>query len=145
MSALPQNQSQKVTTHTMIAASVRILYIEDTPDNQLLVKRILAAEGYQVLIANDGIQGLAMAQRERPHLILMDINMPELDGYSVTAQIKADARLAHVPVIALTANVMKGDREKVLAAGCDGYIQKPIDVDQFPQQIARYLPSTLEG
>ena len=129
----------------MIAASVRILYIEDTPDNQLLVKRILAAEGYQVLIANDGIQGLAMAQRERPHLILMDINMPELDGYSVTAQIKADARLAHVPVIALTANVMKGDREKVLAAGCDGYIQKPIDVDQFPQQIARYLPSTLEG
>lgn len=129
----------------MTAAGVRILYIEDTPDNQLLVKRILAAEGYQILIANDGIQGLAMAQRERPDLILMDINMPELDGYSVTAQIKADARLAHVPVIALTANVMKGDREKVLAAGCDGYIQKPIDVDQFPQQIARYLPSTLEG
>lgn len=118
---------------------MRILYIEDTFDNQVLVRRILTAEGYEVLVANNGIEGLAIVEKEAPDLILMDINMPELDGYTVTSKIKAKKHLAKVPIIALTANVMRGDREKVLEAGCDGYIQKPIDVDQFPHQIARFL------
>lgn len=117
----------------------KILYIEDTFDNQILVSRILAAEGMQVLIANNGVEGLDMALQEQPDLILMDINMPDMDGYAVTSRIKANTSLASVPVIAVTANVMRGDREKVLAAGCDGYIQKPIDVDLFPQQVNRFL------
>ncbi len=69
----------------------------------------------------------------------MDINLPEVDGYTLTARIRATPRLAHIPVVALTANVMKGDRERVLEAGCDGYIQKPVDIDQLPWQISKYL------
>jgi two-component system cell cycle response regulator DivK len=116
-----------------------ILYIEDNPDNRLLVKRVLQAEHYEVLEAVDGSSGLALAEATQPDLILMDINLPEVDGYAMTANLKAIPHLAHTPVVALTANVMKGDRERSLAAGCDGYIQKPIDVDQLPRLIARYL------
>ncbi len=117
----------------------RILYIEDNLDNRMLVKRILEAEGYTVVEAANAKEGLAQAQAQTPDLILMDINLPEVDGYTTTAQIKSMPGLQAVRVIALTANVMKGDREKTLAAGCDGYIQKPIDVDQLPRQIARFL------
>jgi two-component system cell cycle response regulator DivK len=119
----------------------RILYIEDNPDNQLLVRRILEAAGYTLALANDGLSGLAEALRQTPDLILMDINLPEIDGYTMTTRIKTTPGLEHVRVVALTANVMKGDREKTLAAGCDGYIQKPIDVDALPRQIARFLES----
>jgi len=116
-----------------------ILYIEDNPDNRLLVKRILEAEGYKVIEAPSGLGGLSMAETMQPDLILMDINLPEMDGYELTRRLKQMKHLVSIPVIAMTANVMKGDREKTLAAGCDGYIQKPIDVDQLPAQIARYL------
>jgi two-component system cell cycle response regulator DivK len=116
-----------------------ILYIEDNADNRMLVQRVLEAEGYQVRTAVDGPSGRALAERLRPDLILMDINLPEVDGYAMTAALKALPHLARTPVIALTANVMKGDRERSLAAGCDGYIQKPIDVDQLPRQIAQFL------
>jgi two-component system cell cycle response regulator DivK len=119
---------------------ITILYIEDNADNRLLVQRILRAEGYQVLEAADGPTGLETAENSRLSLILMDINLPEEDGYSLTARLKALPHLAATPIIALTANVMKGDRERSLAAGCDGYIQKPIDVDLLPRQIAQYLP-----
>ncbi len=122
-----------------MAIKRRILYIEDNPENRLLVQRILVAEGVELLTADSGAAGIALADKERPDLILVDINMPELDGYSVTARLKNVPHLARVPVIALTANVMKGDKEKTLAAGCDGYIQKPIDVDQFPKQLARFI------
>ena len=122
-----------------MAIKPRILYIEDNPENRLLVQRILVAEGFELLTADSGAAGIALADKERPDLILVDINLPELDGYSVTARLKNIPHLARVPVIALTANVMKGDKEKTLAAGCDGYIQKPIDVDQFPRQLARFL------
>jgi two-component system cell cycle response regulator DivK len=117
----------------------RIFYIEDNPANRLLVTRVLLAEGYEVITADNGLEGLVRLEKDKPHLILMDINMPELDGFAVTAKLRLFEHLKGIPIIALTANVMKGDREKTLAAGCDGYIQKPIDVDQFPIQIARYL------
>ena len=116
-----------------------ILYVEDNADNRLLVKRILMAEGYRILEAEDAIQALGILKTEKPNLILMDINMPDVDGYTLTARLRAEGQVNGTPIIALTANVMKGDREKSLAAGCDGYIQKPVDVDQLPRQIERFL------
>jgi len=116
-----------------------ILYIEDNPENRLLVKRVLEAEGYQVVEADSGSTGLQKAERLKPNLVLMDINLPEIDGYELTHRLKQMPHLAGVPVVAMTANVMKGDRERTLAAGCDGYIQKPIDVDQLPLQVARFM------
>jgi two-component system, cell cycle response regulator DivK len=118
---------------------VRILYIEDYPDNRLLIRRVLMAEGYEVIEAADAQEALQKALSHPPDLILMDINLPEVDGYTLTARIRATPKLSHIPVVALTANVMKGDRERVLEAGCDGYIQKPVDIDQLPRQISRYL------
>jgi two-component system, cell cycle response regulator DivK len=119
--------------------SQKILYVEDNIDNRVLVRRILMAEGYNVLEAQDAYQALQVVQQQRPDLILMDINMPEIDGYTLTARFKGTPGLSGVPIIALTANVMRGDRERSLEAGCDGYIQKPIDVDQLPAQIKRFL------
>ncbi|MBM4421878.1 MAG: response regulator [Chloroflexi bacterium] len=113
--------------------------IEDNPDNRLLVQRILTADGYDVLSASNGPDGIEAARANKPDAILVDINMPDVDGYTVTAKLREMTHLTRVPIIALTANVMKGDREKTLAAGCDGYIQKPIDIDHFPKQIARYI------
>ena len=123
----------------MAIGTARILYIEDNPDNRILVKRVLEAEGYTMSEASNAHDGLMLAMAQAPDLILMDINLPEVDGYTTTARLKATPGLENVKVIAVTANVMKGDREKTLAAGCDGYIQKPIDVDQLPRQIARFL------
>ena len=119
--------------------SKRILYIEDNPENRLLMRRVLTAAGYIVEEAFDGNSGLQTAAESPPDLILIDINLPELDGYEVTARLKQLPNLADVPIIAVTANVMKGDREKTLAAGCDGYIQKPIDIDLLPSQIESFL------
>lgn len=129
----------------MADAAPRILYIEDNPDNRMLVKRILEIEGYTLILAKDAHEGMRAALEHKPDLILMDINLPEIDGYTATARIKAEPGLEDVKVIALTANVMKGDREKTLAAGCDGYIQKPIDVDQLPIQVARFLGRPIDG
>lgn len=123
----------------MIQTSQKILYVEDNVDNRVLVRRILMAEGYRVLEAQDAREALQVVQQQKPDLILMDINMPEIDGYTLTARLKGMTGLGSVPIIALTANVMRGDRERSLDAGCDGYIQKPIDVDQLPVQIKRFL------
>ena len=116
-----------------------ILYVEDNFENRILVRRILMAEGYKVLEADSARQALSVLKATTPDLILMDINMPDVDGYTLTTHIKTLPRMAKIPVIALTANVMKGDRERTLNAGCDGYIQKPVDVDEFPKQISEYL------
>ncbi len=116
-----------------------ILYIEDNSDNRMLVRRVLEAEGYRVIEAEDGTQGFEYLQSETPDLVIVDINLPEMDGYEVTARLKRMPSMVHVPVIAMTANVMKGDREKTLAVGCDGYIPKPIDIDSLPDQIAKFL------
>jgi len=116
-----------------------ILYVEDNLDNRILVRRVLMAEGYTVVEAESAQSALAYLDRETPDLILMDINMPDVDGYTLTKQLKARPELRRVPIIAVTANVMKGDMEKSLEAGCDGYIPKPIDIDQLPVQIERFL------
>lgn len=116
-----------------------IMYVEDDRNNRVLVRRVLEAEGYDVIDAADGPTGIQLAQEVRPALILMDINLPDMDGFEVTAELRALDQLRGVPIIALTANVMKGDREKTLAAGCSGYIQKPIDVDRLPEQLAAFL------
>ena len=118
-----------------------ILYVEDNVDNRTLVRRILMAEGYNLLEAADAMQALDILKSNRPNLILMDINMPDMDGYSLTAKIKGSPGLEAIPIIALTANVMRGDRERSLEAGCDGYIQKPIDIDMLSEQIEGFLRS----
>jgi two-component system cell cycle response regulator DivK len=123
----------------MSSTKPRILYIEDNAGNRTLIKRVLEPEGYTLIEAPDGQTGLEMAMAQPPDLILMDINLPEVDGYTMTSRIKATPGLERIKIIALTANVMKGDREKTLAAGCDGYLQKPIDVDLLPEQIAGFL------
>lgn len=116
-----------------------ILYIEDNPENRLLVRRILTVEGYEILEAGNATQAFDIIHSRSPDLILMDINLPEMDGYTLTARLKAIPKLDHIPIVALTANVMRGDRERTLEAGCDGYIQKPVDVDALPLQISRFL------
>ena len=116
-----------------------ILYIEDNIDNRTLIRRILTAEGYELMEAGNAKEAMEILNSIRPGLILMDINMPDVDGYTLTAQIRATSGFEGVPIVALTANVMRGDRERSLEAGCDGYIQKPIDIDLLPQQIERYL------
>jgi two-component system cell cycle response regulator DivK len=118
-----------------------ILYVEDNADNRTLVRRILMAEGYNLLEAANAAQALETLRNNKPDLILMDINMPDMDGYSLTAKIKDTPGLESIPIIALTANVMRGDRERSLEAGCDGYIQKPIDIDLLSEQIERFLRS----
>jgi two-component system cell cycle response regulator DivK len=119
--------------------NAKILYIEDNLENRILIRRILQAEGYTMLEAATAAQAIAVVQRQRPDLILMDINMPDMDGYTLTTHLKAIPGLRQIPIIALTANVMKGDRERTLEAGCDGYIEKPIDVDALPQQVMRFF------
>lgn len=120
-------------------SDVRILYVEDNHENRLLVKRILEAEGYLVLEATDGPTGLEVAAQMQPDLILLDINLPEIDGYDLARHFRKTPGLQQVPILAITANVMRGDRERTLESGCDGYIQKPIDVDRLPEQVRAAL------
>ena len=123
---------------------IRILYIEDEPGNRMLVRRILEAEGFSVVEAIDGLSGLKMAAEmcQDLDLILLDINLPEIDGYDLARRFRDTPGLQKIPILAVTANVMHGDRQRTLNAGCDGYIQKPIDVDQLPQQVRAALKKT---
>jgi two-component system, cell cycle response regulator DivK len=122
----------------------KILYIEDEFHNRVLVQRVLMASGFEVVEAENGQEGIKLAQQVGPDLILMDINLPDIDGYEATTRLKQMEQLNNVPIIALTANVMKGDREKTLSAGCDGFISKPIDVDRLPEQINEFLAGKVE-
>ena len=116
-----------------------ILYVEDNPDNRSLIRRVLEAENYAVVEAINATQALEKLDISNIDLVLMDINMPDMDGYTLTAKIKAIDKFSKIPIVAVTANVMRGDREKSLGAGCDGYIQKPIDIDTLSQQIERFI------
>jgi two-component system, cell cycle response regulator DivK len=118
---------------------VHVLYIEDDDNNRTLIERIMMAEGYKITTAANAQLGIEIAVSSQPDIILMDINMPGMDGYMATSHLRRHTHLDKVPIIALTANVMKGDREETLAAGCDGYIPKPIDVDRFPEEVEFYL------
>jgi two-component system, cell cycle response regulator DivK len=117
-----------------------ILYVEDNPDNRTLVRRILVSEDYDVLEAVNAFDALNILENSRPDLILMDINMPDMDGYTLTARIKSMPGFERIPILAVTANVMRGDKERTLEAGCDGYIQKPLDIDQLIREVERFLP-----
>ena len=117
----------------------RILHVEDNADNRHLVRRVLESEGYEVIEASNGTQALEFLDAQEIDLALMDINMPDIDGYTLATRIRATPRFATLPILAMTANVMHGDRERSLAAGCDGYIQKPIDIDILSMQIERYI------
>ena len=116
-----------------------ILYVEDNPDNRSLIRRVLEAEDYIIVEAVNASQALEKLEDGNIDLVLMDINMPDMDGYTLTAKIKAISKFSKIPIVAVTANVMRGDREKSLGAGCDGYIQKPIDIDTLSQQIERFI------
>jgi two-component system cell cycle response regulator DivK len=122
-----------------------VLYVEDNPDNRLLVKRILLSEDYDLLEAIDASDALNVLKTARPDLILMDINMPDMDGYTLTARIRSLPGFRNVPIVALTANVMRGDKERTLEAGCDGYIQKPIDIDHLTREIEKYISRRTNG
>ena len=118
----------------------KILYVEDNEDNVYMLKmRLELEEGFEVLVAGDGADGVAQALAERPDLILMDLNLPVVDGWEATRRIKADARLRDIPIIALTAHAMAGDREKALAAGCNDFDIKPIDLDRLLGKIRAVL------
>jgi len=117
----------------------KILYVEDNAANRILVSQVLEGYGYTVVEAVDGLSGIKAAQQEEPDLILMDINIPGMDGYETATRIKSLPKLKHIPIIALTAMTLAGDRERALTAGCSGYIAKPIDVDDFPKRIAEFL------
>lgn len=119
----------------------KILYIDDSENNRILVTRHLARSGYQALSAENAEQGLALATAELPDLILMDMGMPGTDGWTATRRLKAEPKLRHIPVIALTAHAMQGDREKSLDAGCDDYETKPFDFAWLLEKIAAHLAS----
>jgi two-component system, cell cycle response regulator DivK len=125
--------------------SAVILYVEDNADNRLLVRRVLMAEGFTVVEACNAGQARQALETQMPDLILMDINMPDTDGYTLTAQLKALPGLRNIPIIAVTANALKGDKERSLAAGCDGYIEKPIDIDTLADNVHRLIARAQRG
>lgn len=117
----------------------KILIVEDHPDNAELISDLLTAHGYTVVFADNGRDGVECARAEHPDLVLMDLSLPVMDGFQATKEIKSDPKLKAIPIIALTAHAMAGDENRALAAGCDGYISKPIEVRLFAQRIAGYL------
>jgi CheY-like chemotaxis protein len=119
---------------------MKILYVEDNDDNIYMLEKRLKRAGFTVRIARDGAQGVAMAAAELPDLILMDLGLPVLDGWEATRRIKAAPQTKHIPVIALTANAMTGDREKAIAAGCDDSDTKPVDLLRLLGKIQALVP-----
>jgi two-component system cell cycle response regulator DivK len=122
-----------------------ILYIEDNPDNMMLVKRALESRGYTLLQAVNGLSGVSMAENEEVDLILLDINLPDIDGYEVARRIRGSEKkisLTYLPIIAVTANALKGDAEKAVAAGCDVYMSKPINIRELWARVEAFVPSS---
>ncbi len=118
----------------------QILYVEDNFENRILVKRVLEADGHSVIEAATGQAGLQMAAEATPDLILVDINLPDIDGYEVTGKLRQMETIGrNVPIIALTANALEGDKQKALNAGCDGYLPKPVDIDLLSASVKDYL------
>jgi two-component system cell cycle response regulator DivK len=117
----------------------KVLVVEDDQDNREMVIKVLKHNGYQPIEAVDGQEAVERAKAEQPDLILLDLYIPKMDGYEVTRRLKGDEGLQHIPIIALTAHAMKGDREEALAAGFDGYITKPINVRELPRQIEHFM------
>jgi CheY-like chemotaxis protein len=121
-----------------------VLYIEDNPDNMQLVQRAVTALGHKVSWAPDGMAGLDKVRSERPDLILLDINLPDIDGYEVARRIRAEHKdLQYVPIIALTANALIGDADRALAAGCDVYMSKPVNIRELWARVMAFLPDSV--
>ncbi len=118
----------------------RVLVIEDNEQNMYLITFMLERAGHQVVQAQDGLEGIGLAESENPALILLDIQLPEMDGYAVAGELKRNPSTAHVPIVAVTSYAMVGDRERALDAGCSGYIEKPIDPDTFVGEVEGFLP-----
>jgi two-component system cell cycle response regulator DivK len=123
----------------------KILIVDDNQDSRELVVKVLKNRGYRTIEAVDGEEALEKAVTERPALILMDRSLPKIDGYEVTRRLKSQEKFKDIPIVALTAHAMRGDREKALAAGCEGYISKPINVRQLPELITSYLAGKREN
>lgn len=119
---------------------MKILYVEDNEDNIDILKRRLARLGFNVVVATDGAQGIAMAAAEKPDLILMDLSLPVIDGWEATGRLKAAPDTRHIPIIALTSHAMVGEREKALSAGCDDFDTKPIELARLVVKIRALLP-----
>jgi two-component system, cell cycle response regulator DivK len=117
----------------------RILIIEDNVDNLDLVRFLLEQEDYEVIQARDGRRGMDLAAAEHPDLILLDMSIPEVDGWKVARQLKDDPQTNSICIVALTAHILPGDRKKALDAGCDGFISKPLDIPNFVEQVSEYL------
>jgi two-component system cell cycle response regulator DivK len=116
-----------------------VLIIEDNIDNYELVRYLLERAGYQTLWARSGREGIEMAKADHPDLIIMDLSLPEMDGWTATGRIKSDPEIQHIPVIALTAHTLPGDRKRALDVGCDGYLSKPINLSAFHEMIEEKL------
>src|SRR5215472_3833200 len=128
------------------AAVRRLLYVEDNEDNFYMLQLWFdVLGGYEILSARDGVAGIAMAAAEQPDLILMDLNLPEIDGWEATRRLKADAATRHIPIIALSAHAMAGDREKALATGCDDFDTKPVEFDRLLVKIEQALATDASG
>jgi len=119
--------------------SARILIVEDNPENMRLLEMVLRAKNYTLLKATDGEEALDMAIRERPDLIIMDIQLPKVSGLEVTRRLRQTPAFSHTPIIAITAYAMKGDKERVIESGCDAYLSKPINTRELPEMIAEML------
>jgi signal transduction histidine kinase len=126
------------------ADKIKILYIEDDLASRRLVDRVLTSRGYNVFVASNGLEGIALAREQQPQLILMDINLPDLDGREITTRLRSLSHFTNIPIVALTANSSPGSRELALAAGCTGFLTKPIDVAVFPQQVKGFLEGRVE-
>ena len=122
---------------------MKILYVEDNEDNIDILKRRLARLGFDVVVAMDGAQGIAMAAAVRPDLILMDLSLPVIDGWEAAGRLKAAAETRHIPIIALTSHAMVGAREKALTAGCDDFYTKPIELARLVAKIRALLPGNV--
>ena len=120
-------------------SNARILVVEDNIDNMTLIADVLQSLNYNVIQATDGEQGFKVAQTEKPDLILMDLSLPRMDGWTATRHIKADETIQHIPVIALTAHAMVGDKERALEAGCNDYISKPINLKELANKLSGFL------
>lgn len=118
----------------------KILVVEDNPDNRQLVRFILEREGYEILEAPDGLEGINMVRKHMPDLVLLDLAIPELDGWDVAAELKADPKTSHIPLVAMSAFTLPKDKRKAMELGCVGYIEKPLETLSFAKEVGQYLP-----
>jgi two-component system cell cycle response regulator DivK len=133
------NHISQLFMEAFTMSAKRILYIEDDFQNRRLVRKLLRLNGFEMIEAEDGLQGIAIAAREKPDLILMDINLPGIDGMEATSRLKSSDDLSHIPIIAVTANAMRGDRERIMEAGCDSYLQKPINTVKLMELVTSFI------